>query len=331
MKRMFVSLSFVMLVNVIFAHPSAFAVDPGIVAKIVETPVTVYELNREMQRILPMNSGYHGGISAEKISAIREKALMNLIDQGYKVQSALEQNITVSEEDLNQRLEKVHEKFTTKQALQKALGQEDLNNFYASVSRMLLAIKAEELAVGSRSRLSEAEIRSYYEQHKSSYNRPKQYRVSHILIKVDPTRITSDKEQARLKAERLAEQARSGKDFYNLAYYNSDDRTKMVGGDIGYFHSGQIVKEFEDAITGLNPGDIAGPVETLAGFHVIKLTEVNEARQLSFDEVKDKIRQAQEKKRYDLLYADWMAGLKKKYSHEIFLKPDKSSAEKINW
>jgi len=121
-----------------------------------------------------------------------------------------------------------------------------------------------------------------------------------------------------LKALGLAEQAKAGEDFYNLAYYNSDDRTKMVGGDIGYFHTGQIAKEIEDAIVDLKPGEIAGPVETREGFNIIKLTELNPPKQLLFEEVKVKIRQRQEKKKYDALYAEWMAGLKKRYHHEIF-------------
>jgi len=206
-----------------------------IVAKIVDTPVTLYELNREMQRILPMNTSFHGGLPQEKISEVREKALNNLIDQGYKIQYALQKNITVSQLELDRRLENVRDKFTTKKSLQTALGKEDLQDFYASVTRMLLAKKAEELAVASKAKLSETEIRDFYENNKQRYHRPKLYRASHILIKVDPTRIATDKEPARLKAEGLAEKARNGEDFYNLAYYNSDDRTKMVGGDIGYF------------------------------------------------------------------------------------------------
>jgi len=304
--------------SIFFFNTGIALAESTIVAKVVDTPVTVYELNREMQRILPMNSSFHGGLSQEKISEVREKALHNLIDQGYKVQYALQQKISVSKADLDKRLEKVREKFTTKKELQKALGEETLKDFYASVSRILQANKAEEIAVGSKAQLSEAEIRDFYEKNKRMYNRPKQYRASHILIKVDPTRIATDKEPARLKAEGLAEQAKAGEDFYNLAYYNSDDRTKMVGGDIGYFHTGQIVKEFEDAIADLKPGDIAGPVETLAGFHIIKLTEVKEPKQLLFEEVKEKIRQRQEKKKYDLIYADWMAALKDKYPHEVF-------------
>ncbi len=301
-----------------FFNAGTVMAESTIVAKVVDTPVTIYELNREMQRIIPMNSSFHSGISKEKIAEVRETSLNNLIDQGYKVQYALQQNISVSKADLDERLGKVHEKFPTKKTLQKALGEEDLKDFYASVSRILLAKKAEKVAIGSKSKLSKVEIRDFYEQNKRMYNRPKQYRASVILIKVDPTRIATDKEPARLKAERLADQAKAGEDFYNLAYYNSDDRTKMVGGDIGYFHTGQIAKEIEDAIADLKPGEIAGPIETREGFNIIKLTELNPPKQLLFEEVKVKIRQRQEKKKYDTLYTEWMMGLKKNYPHEIF-------------
>jgi parvulin-like peptidyl-prolyl isomerase len=303
---------------ILFFSAGTALAEPTIVAKIVDTPVTIYELNREMQRILPMNSSFHGGLSQEKISEVREKALNNLIDQGYKVQYALLQKISVSKADRDKRLEKIHEKFPTKKVLQQALGEEQLDDFYASVNRMLLAKKAEEMAVGSQAKLSEAEIRDFYEKNKRMYNRPKQYRASVILIKVDPTRIATEKEPSRLKAEGLAEQAKAGEDFHNLAYYNSDDRTKFVGGDIGYFHTGQIVKEIEDAIVDLQPGEVAGPVETREGFNIIKLTELNEPKQLMFEEVKEKIRKRQEEKKYDNLYEKWMTGLKERYQYEVF-------------
>lgn len=308
---------------ILFLSTGTALAEPTIVAKIGDTPVTIYELNREMQRIIPMNSSFHSGISKEKLAEVRVQALASLIDQGYKVQYALEQKISVSKADLDERLAKIHEKFPTEKILQKALGEENLKDFYASVSRILLAKKAEKIAIGSKSKLSEVEIRDFYEKNKRMYNRPKQYRVSAILIKVDPSRIATDKEPARLKAMGLAEQAKAGEDFYNLAYYNSDDRTKMVGGDIGYFHTGQIAKEIEDAIVDLKPGEIAGPVETREGFNIIKLTELNPPKQLLFEEVKVKIRQRQEKIKYDTLYAEWMTGLKKRYHHEIFPQVEK--------
>ncbi|RLB78515.1 MAG: hypothetical protein DRH06_01465 [Deltaproteobacteria bacterium] len=324
MLKSFTLLFFSMVITLtLLCNTGTAMAEPIIVAKVVDTPITVYELNREMQRILPMNSSFHGGISEEKVAEVRTESLDNLIDQGYKVQYALAQKISVSKADLDKRLKKVHEKFPTEKALQKALGKENIDVFYASVSRILLAKKAEAMAIGSKSKLSDAEVREFYEKNKRMYNRPKQYRASVILIKVDPSRIATDKEPARLKAETLAEQAKAGEDFYNLAYYNSDDRTKMVGGDIGYFHTGQIVKEIEDAIADLQPGEVAGPVETLGGFNIIKLTELNEPKQLMFEEVKVKIRQSQEKKKYDTLYDAWMVELKKRYQHKIFLTGEK--------
>ncbi len=319
MPKSLVLLFFIMAASLnLFCSTGNVLAESTIIAKVADTPVTVYELNREMQRILPLNSSFHGGISEEKVAEVRTESLDNLIDQGYKVQYALAQKISVSKADLDKRLKTVHKKFPTPEALQKALGAEHLEDFYASVSRILLAKKAEEMAVGSKSKLSETEVRDFYEQNKRMYNRPKQYRASVILIKVDPSRIATDKEPAQLKAENLAEQAKAGEDFYNLAYYNSDDRSKMVGGDIGYFHTGQIVKEIEDAIADLQPGEVAGPVETLQGFNIIKLTELNEPKQLSFEDVKVKIRHRQEKKKYDVLYKIWMTGLKERYQQEVY-------------
>ena len=78
-----------------FFNAGTVMAESTIVAKVVDTPVTIYELNREMQRIIPMNSSFHSGISKEKIAEVRETSLNNLIDQGYKVQYALQQNISV--------------------------------------------------------------------------------------------------------------------------------------------------------------------------------------------------------------------------------------------
>jgi parvulin-like peptidyl-prolyl isomerase len=55
------------------------------------------------------------------------------------------------------------------------------------------------------------------------------------------------------------------------------------------------VKEFEDAVLGMKVREIAGPVKTLYGSHIIKLVEVNEYRQLTYEEAKGMIRKSLEK------------------------------------
>jgi parvulin-like peptidyl-prolyl isomerase len=111
----------------------------------------------------------------------------------------------------------------------------------------------------------------------------------------------------------LLERAKAGEDFFNLAYYESDDRSKYVGGSLGTFHAGQTVAEFDAEIQKMNAGDIAGPVRTLYGYHIIKLDEVQEARQLTFEQSAEKVQARLKEEQRKKLYDEWMSGLKVKF------------------
>jgi len=311
----------VMVVFLLLVLPLAASAEsiPDIVAKVGTLTINKYEFRREYQRLLPPRVG-HGKLPIEKVEELKAQALESLIEQAFKVQYAIANEISVPNAAVDERIAKVREKFKTDAELEKALGGEGIDHFKASVYRMLLAQKAEELVVAEKAKASDEEIRRFYQDKKSMYMRPRQYRASHILIKVDPTLVGAERQKLVDKAEGLATKAKAGEDFYNLAYYNSDEPTKFVGGDTGYFHSGQVVKEFEDAIKDLKPGEIVGPVETIAGFHIIKLTEAKDAKQLPFEEVAGQIRSTLEEKRQKVLSADWMASLKSQYPVEKFIK-----------
>ncbi len=321
LRRFKIGLMTIVTITIVMVSFNLALAEKTVIAKVGNTEITVYELKREMHRILPLNTSFHGSVSLEKKKEIRAIALSNLAEQGYKVEYALAHNIAVSDSKLEKRLEKVKAKFKTPEALQKALGEEKLVDFHASVYRMMLAKKAEDTVVNSRAKVSGEEVYSFYMKNKNMYQRPKQYRASHIFIQVDPSLVGEEREKLVAKANDLAERAKSGEDFYNLAYYNSDEDTKFVGGDMGTFYSGQTVKEFEDAIQDLSPGDITGPVEAMAGFHIIKLTEVQEPRLLTYEEVKGKIRTTLENNRRNVLYEEWMSNLKSQYKYEI-IHPD---------
>lgn len=308
---------FVAMAIFCFSANSAVAGDE-IVAKVGAIPITIYELQREFQKVLPMEGSYHKGVSQERFAEIREKALSALIEQAYKVQYALGEEIAVENGAVEDRLGSLRAKFKSIKEFNNALGNEGLSAFRASIYRELLAKKAEELAVDAKVQVTDAQVRGYFEKNKTSYKRPKQFKASHVLIRVDPASNKEEREGLLKRAEELAKRAQGGEDFYNLAYYNSDDRSKYVGGDLGYFHQGQTVEEFEQALLKMKAGEISGPVKTMYGYHIIKLVEVNESRQLEFDEVKDSIRQSLEKKQRESVYEKWITELKKRYPVQRF-------------
>jgi parvulin-like peptidyl-prolyl isomerase len=143
-----------------------------------------------------------------------------------------------------------------------------------------------------------------------------QFKASHILIQVDPAASAEEIAKRKERADALLARAKAGEDFYNLAYYESDDRSRYVGGNLGYFHEGQTVAEFEDALKTLKSGEVSGLVRTRWGFHIIKLDERNEARQLEYREVREQILASLEKERHATLYREWMADLQKRYPVE---------------
>jgi parvulin-like peptidyl-prolyl isomerase len=86
-------------------------------------------------------------------------------------------------------------------------------------------------------------------------------RASHILVELEP------------KAQEILAKVKQGEDFAALARQHSTCPSKRQGGDLGHFGRGAMVKPFEDAAFALQPGEVAGPVKTEFGYHVIKRTE----------------------------------------------------------
>ena len=83
-----------------------------------------------------------------------------------------------------------------------------------------------------------------------------------------------DTKASREKIETLLKRARSGESFEALANEATEDPSgRGRGGDLGWFGRGQMVKPFEDAAFALREGEVSGVVETVFGYHIIKLEE----------------------------------------------------------
>lgn len=111
-------------------------------------------------------------------------------------------------------------------------------------------------------------------------------KASHILISWEGTQVPNKKEkrtkeQAKAKAEMLLAQAQANpSSFMMLAFTNSDDSSAQQGGDLGYFSQGQMVKPFNDFVFN-NPVGKIGLVETQFGYHIINVTDKQDAIRLA--------------------------------------------------
>ncbi|MDD2852421.1 MAG: peptidylprolyl isomerase [Desulfuromonadaceae bacterium] len=134
--------------------------------------------------------------------------------------------------------------------------------------------------VEAESKVSDEDLKKFYEQNKDKFKSGDQIKASHILVK-------SEKE-----AKDILAQLKSGASFEELAKKSSVDSSAAKGGDLGWFGKGNMVPAFEKAAFALNEGQISGVVKSDFGFHIIKLTGKRAAGVRPFEEVKEQIKGA---------------------------------------
>lgn len=119
------------------------------------------------------------------------------------------------------------------------------------------------------------------------YTEPEQVRVRHILVS---TAGRSD-DEAQARAVEVRGKLEAGHDFEEVAKEYSDDRSvEQNNGDLGFFARDKMVKPFEEAAFGMKEaGEVAGPVKTQFGYHVIEFVERRPERLRTFEEVKPQI------------------------------------------
>lgn len=131
------------------------------------------------------------------------------------------------------------------------------------------------------------ELLKRYNEQSHRFGTQEQRLVSHILIEVAENADAEAQKAAQQKADQIAAEVESGKDFAELATSSSDDiGSKAVGGDLGWIERGTLEPAFEAAMFALEAGKTSAPVRTNQGYHVIQVREVRPAAMKPFEEVR---------------------------------------------
>ena len=169
-------------------------------------------------------------------------------------------------------------------------------------------------------KVSEDDLRKYYEENAARYTTPEERRASHILIKADKDAPAAEREKAKARAEALqAEAKKNPAAFAELAKKNSEDPGSAErGGDLDFFGRGAMVKPFEDAAFALKPGEISAVVPTDFGYHIIVVTATRGGEKRSFDavraEIEDEVKRQLAQKRF--------AELAPEFTNTVYEQPD---------
>lgn len=258
------------------------AAEADVVATVNGEKVSRKDFDRRINVIRRMNQEV---TRSTEMMVVRQLAMKVLLKQFVK-----EQNIDVSDNDVQGEVEKIRYFLKSNQNNSEKPLEEILEAQGSSISELEDEVRRT-LALSKYldKVVSDDEKRSYFDANKSAFNGEK-VKASHILIDTTKLETDAELEKARQKIEEVKKEIDNGADFAEMARKYSTCPSAESGGDIGFFQrKGSIVEEFAIVAFSMEVGEISEPVETQFGYHIIKVTDKEEGKDINYEDVADMV------------------------------------------
>jgi len=249
---------------------------------------------------------YRGPELQRRLQQAEYMTLTRMIERKLQMQLAKSKGMDVTDEELAQAARE----------LQRQGEKVDITDpdDKRSLREQLTMMKVIDREVRSTVMVSETEMKRYYEQHRSRFSLPEEYRLSQILIR---PRNGEQPAQTQAKAEAVHAALKQGADFADLALRHSDGAEATRGGSLGIIRQGELLPPIERAVAALQPGEIGEPVATTEGIHILRLDEKKPSQFRPFAEVKAEMQGVVFQQKSEDVYQLWMANLKNKAYIEV--------------
>ena len=247
-----------------------------IVAVVDSEPITNQELQQQVeQTVLQMQQQQGGFVPRREVLVCQ--VLERLIDERAQLRLAQELGIRIEDAVIEQAEQGMAtQNGVSMEAFRERLAQQGMSQtqFRADLRQQLTLQRLREREVNARIRITEPEIdKLLAERIKTSQEADPVLSLGHILLAVPDDASEAQRQETRLRAQALVEKLKGGADFAAVARDNSDASDKANGGMMGLRPAQRYPSLFVDAVKGLAVGQLAGPVPSGAGFHILKLIE----------------------------------------------------------
>ncbi len=163
-----------------------------------------------------------------------------------------------------------------------------------------------EKEIESKAKVTDQDVKDYYEKHKEDFAPVSQIRMSLILVKTEE------------EAKKILERLNKGEDFAKVAKKSSVDlNSAKNGGDMGYLSRGQMTSELEAVAVRLKTGGVSDPIKTQSGYQIIKVTDKKTGKVVEFERVRNFISQQLSAEKQKEVFDSYIESLKKSYKVDI--------------
>jgi len=290
------------VIIVTFVAPGVFAQQAldEIVARVGNEIILKSDLEAERKAIrdeLGQQQGLQGGQLEQAFQERSKHVLRDLIDTSLLTQQAKELGISgdlevvKAEERMRQEHNRTDPKspINTIDDLEKEIAKQmSLDDFKQRIKAQYLRSQVLNREVYGRVVITNEELRSYYDEHKSEFDRPAGVHIREISANTQGLS-PADVEAKKKKIDDALAAVKKGDDFGEIALRYSESETAQNGGDLGFFEKGQLAKDLEDLVTKLDKGQTTDVIKIASGFMILKLEDKHNGGIMPFESVQNEV------------------------------------------
>jgi parvulin-like peptidyl-prolyl isomerase len=251
---------------------------------------------------------------AARKDAVRKSLVNDMVSELLIKDRADRLGISVTEAEIKEAIAHLKQQYniSTDQQFEESLRSSGLTRaeMETRLRDTLLTQKVFSRELRSREDLTDNELRDRYNREKESYRLPERAHLREIVVlKPDSAAKEAD---ARQRAHDLAEAVRKpGADFATIASTMSEASTRDKGGDLGEINKGDMMADLDKAVFNAQSGAIIGPIETKAGWHILKVEQRLPSEVPAFESIKGKLRKDASEETFQRDYKAYVETLRK--------------------
>ena len=255
------------------AKPDSEQTLDRIAAVVNNDVITRLELNDKVDAISKLMT--RQGVPLPPRNVLERQVLERMISEKAQLQLAVEDGVRVDDLQLDRAVQRVAEQNNLSvQAFRDRLEAQGTSfpEFREDLRKQIMIERARSREVDDKVQVGEGEVDAFLAaQNGTSPNAPPEVDIAQVLVRVPEGATPDQVAQLKAKADDVYTKAKDGADFARLAATYSDAPEALQGGDLGFRAQDRLPQLFVDAINPLATGQVAAPVKSGNGFHILKL------------------------------------------------------------
>ena len=244
-----------------------------IIAVVDQTVITEQELADRIKTVSAQLE--KNGTELPPQNILAKQILERLIVDSLQLQMAAQTGLKVDDTQLDKTIERIAAQNKLSVDEFKIVLEKDgisMRKFREDIRNEITIARLREREVDNRLTISEGEVDNYLTTQATSGDGQDEFDVSHIMIRTPEDASPEDLQKAKTKTQAALKQLAEGAAFSKVSAAFSDAPNALEGGAMGWRKGEQMPSLFLEAVKTLQVGEVAKPVRSPNGFHILKLT-----------------------------------------------------------